>query len=141
MCAIVHYNKTQRRIVIIDKNEHVALWIAAVSCMLPPACRPMLSFATYHHDPYQAPFMITGTTSDSSFHASPEEYISYFILNAETGRISDVEDSPYAETAMKATDADLYEELLLPLFTDSAQRFPAFTCIDEQLDLLALYAN
>jgi GTPase-associated protein 1 len=141
MCAIVHYNKTQRRIVIIDKNEHVALWIAAVSCMLPPGCRPMLSFATYHHDPYQAPFMITGTTSDSSFHASPEEYISYFILNAETGRISDVEDSPYAETAMKAANAHLYDALLLPLFADYAQRFPKFTRIDEQLDLLALYAN
>lgn len=141
MCAVVHYNKTQRRIVIIDKNEHVALWIAAVSCMLPPACRPLLSFATYHHDPYQAQFMITGTTSDSSFHASPEEYVSYFILNAEAGRISAIEDSPYAEIAAQAAHADLYEVRLLPLFTDYAQRFPAFTRIDEQLDLLALYAN
>lgn len=141
MCAVVHLEKTQRRIVIIDTADQVALWVAAVSCVLPPDYRPLLTFATYHHDPYQTQFMITGTTSDSSFHASAEEYLSYFILNAETGITSEVEDSPYAELVAAATTADLYEMRLLPFFADYAQRFPLPTRIDEQLDLMALYSK
>src|SRR5581483_6230794 len=110
MCAIVHSQSTQRRIVIIDSADNVAQWIAAVTFMLPPDCRPLLSFATYHHDPYQSQFMITGTTSDSSFRASPEEYMSYFILNTVTGKMSDVADSPYADEArLAARSFDMYE--------------------------------
>ncbi len=139
MSAVVLCTTTQRRIVIIDSADNVALWIAAVSCMLPPAYRPLLSFATYHHDPYQAQFMITGTASDSSFRASPEEYMSFFILNTETGKMSEVEDSPYARMAAQATRADLYEQQLLPLFAMSMRRFPLPTRIDEQLDLIAQY--
>jgi len=138
MSAVVHSTTTQRRIVIIDSADNVALWIAAVSCMLPPPYRPLLSFATYHHDPYQAQFMITGTTSDSSFHATPEEYMSFFIFT-ETGMMSEVEGSPYARMAVGATRPDLYEEQLLPLFAMSMRRFPLPTRIDEQLDLVAQY--
>jgi len=139
MSAVVHSSATQRRIVIIDDANNVALWIAAVSCMLPPAYRPLLSFATYHHDPYQAQFMITGTTSDSSFRATPEEYMSFFILNTDSGRMSEVEDSPYARITAEATHADLYEQRLLPLFAMSTRRFSLPTRIDEQLDLVAQY--
>src|SRR5258706_5815428 len=63
LCAVIQSGKAQRRIVIVDTDEHVALWIAAVSCLLPPAYRPLLTFATYHHDPCQAPYLITGTTT------------------------------------------------------------------------------
>ncbi len=139
MSEVVHSNTTQRRIVIIDSADNVALWIAAVSCMLPPAYRPLLSFATYHHDPYQAQFMVTGTTSDSSFRATPEEYMSFFILNTESGLMSEAKDSPYARMAAEATRADLYEQQLLPLFAMSMRRFPLPARIDEQLDLVARY--
>jgi hypothetical protein len=135
MCATVHSNKMQRRIVIIDSADNIALWIAAVSCMLPPPYRPLLSFATYHHDPYQAQFMITGTTSDSSFRATPD----FFILNTEADMMSGVEDSPYARMAAGATRPDLYEQRLLPLFAMSMRLFPLPTGIDEQLDLVAQY--
>ncbi len=140
MCAVVHSSKKQRRIVIIDTIDNVALWIAAVSCMLPPECRPLLTFATYHHDPYQAHFLITGTTSDSSFHATPEEYISYFILNAEKDMISKIDDSPYASLAAEAARSmDVYETQLLSFFADCSRRFPPLQSIDEQLDLMARY--
>jgi hypothetical protein len=138
LCAVVHSSKTRRRIVIIDSAEHVALWIAAVSCLLPPAYRPLLTFATYHHDPYQAHYLITGTTSGSSFRASPEDSLSFFILNAETGFISAIETSLYAELAVRVARPALYETVLLPVFTNYAQCFPMPTVIDEQLDLLAL---
>lgn len=142
MCAVVHCNSTQRRIVIIDDTDNVAQWIAALTIMLPPDYRPLLSFATYHHDPYQSQFIVTGTTSDSSFRASPDEYMSYFILNAETGRISEVEDSPYASEAKQAARSyNVYESRLLSLITDYMPRFPHPTRIDELLDSLALYAG
>lgn len=141
LCAVVHYKKTHRRIVILDSTENVAYWIAAVSCLLPPAYRPMLSFATYHHEPQQGHYLITGTTSDSSFRATPENYASYFILNAETGITSAVPASSYARMAADAAQPDLYESQLLVMFTDYARRFPTPTSIDEQLDLLALYTK
>ena len=142
MSALVHCNSTQRRIVIIDNADNVAQWIAALTIMLPPDYRPLLTFATYHHDPYQSQFMVTGTTPDSSFRASPDEYRSYFILTAETGQISDVEDSPYAREAMQAArSSEVYESRLLSLIADYTPRFPHPERIDEQLDSLALYAG
>lgn len=142
MCAVAHYDTTQRRIVIIDSAANVALWIAAVTLMLPPDDRPLLSFATYHHDPYQSQFMITGTTPDSSFRASPDEYLSYFILNAQTGRVSDVQDSPYAAKAREAAlSYEAYDTHLLTLIDRYTPRFPPPQRIDKQLDQLALYAS
>lgn len=142
MCAVIHSHKTQRRIVIIDTTDNVALWIAAISCMLPPEYRPLLSFATYHHDPYQTPFLITGTTSDSFFRALPEEYLTYFILNIEADKISNVEDSRYARRVTQFAHPDYYESHLLPLFSKYAQRFPpSATGIDESLDSMILYAD
>ncbi|HZS75898.1 MAG TPA: hypothetical protein VFA41_04740 [Ktedonobacteraceae bacterium] len=141
MCAVVHYSSTQRRIVIIDDDNNVAQWIAAVTFMLPPVYRPLLSFATYHHDPYQSQFMITGTTTDSSFRASPDEYMSYFILNTKTGQVSDVAESPYAVEAREAARSyDIYENRLLAIIGNYLSRFPEPKQIDEQLDLLASYA-
>ncbi len=141
LCAVVHSTKTQRRIVILDTTEHVALWIASVSCLLPPAYRPLLTFATYHHDPYQAQYLITGTTTDAGFHATPEEYLSFFILNAQTGATSEVEDSSYAKMAVAFVRNGLYDTELLDVFTNYAPFFPEPKALDEQLELLAAYAD
>jgi hypothetical protein len=142
MAAVIQAHRTHRRIVIIDSAENVALWIAAVSCMLPPDYRPLLSFATYHHDPYQSPFLITGTTSDSAFRATDDEYITFFILNTETDQVSDVDPSPYAEEAKIAGQSmEEYEQRLLSLFSDYVRRFPPAEHIGEQLDQLVRYAR
>ncbi len=142
MAAVVHAHRTRRRIVIIDSTEHIALWIAAVSCMLPEDYRPLLSFATYHHDPYQSPFLITGTTSDSLFRASADEYMTFFILNVEEDQISDVDSSPYAEEAERAGQSiEEYETRLLSLFSEYVRRFPPPERIDDRLDQLADYAH
>jgi GTPase-associated protein 1, N-terminal domain type 2/GTPase-associated protein 1, middle domain len=148
MSAIVHCHKTLRRVVIVDTADHVALWIAAVSCLLPPEYRPLLSFATYHHDPRQGQFMITGTTSDSSFRNSAEEYFAYFVLNAETGTVSDVEPSAYANLVASVTSSGQYESQILPFFALTIRRFPHLMQKGEQqelaeyfelLDMFALY--
>lgn len=142
MCAVVHAQSSRRRIVIIDSADNVALWVAAVSMMLPPDYRPLLSFATYHHDPYQTQFMITGTTTDSSFRATADEYISFFVLNTEINKISEVEDSPYAkEVAQAARSPEEFEQRLLSLFDNYVCRFPVPAAIDEQLDQMVRYAH
>jgi hypothetical protein len=139
LCAVVHSSGTYRRIIIRDTCEHVALWIAAVSYLLPPAYRPLLTFATYHHDPRQAPYLITGTTANPLFHPTEEDHQSYFILDGEAGTASDVAPSPYAALVAAAAHSDRYETLV-PLFA-YAKRFPTPAAIDEGLDRLALYAH
>ena len=141
MCAVVHSDKTQRRIVILDTTDNVVWWIVAVTLFLPPAYRSLLTFATYHHDPYQAQFLITGTTPDSSFRDSAEEHLSFFVLNAITSVTSMVEPSVYAKMVAESVHPDLYEANLVPLFNASYGQRLKPTVIDEQLDLLVLYAN
>src|SRR6266700_3726741 len=141
MSEVVHSNTTQRRIVIIDSADNVALWIAAVSCMLPPAYRPLLSFATYHHDPYQSWFLITGTTDDSAFRSAPEESVSHFVLDGKTNRTSPAEDSQYANLVRTYATPERYETYMLGFFLWYEQRFPKPTCIDERLDLFAFYVH
>jgi hypothetical protein len=144
LCAVVQSRRKQWRIVICDSDEHVALWVAAVSCLLPPAYRPLLTFSTYHYDARQSPFLITGT---DAVRGSLEDDASIFLLDAASGWSSAVEPSPYAELAIAAAQPDLYESALLSLFTstdadpDEALYYPFPLWIDEQLDQLALYAR
>lgn len=139
MSAVVHSERTRRRIIIVDSDEHVALWVAAVSCMLPPTYRPLLSFSTYHHDPYQSWFLITGTTGDSGLRLSPEESVSHFVLNGETNQTSDVDTSPYADLVHSCSNPSGYSTRLLRYFAAYEKRFPLPARIDEQLDQFALY--
>ncbi|MBA3532716.1 MAG: hypothetical protein H0T73_12395, partial [Ardenticatenales bacterium] len=102
----------------------MALWVAAVTFALPNVYRPFLSFATYHHDPYDVPFRITGTTADSKFRFSSDEYISYFILNTQDNRVSDIEASVYATFVCSYFYPDQYEEKLLEFFEFCNRRLP-----------------
>jgi hypothetical protein len=148
MGALVHCHKTLRRLVIIETADRVALWIAALSALLPPAYRPLLSFATYHHDPRQGQFMITGTTTDSYFRNTAADYFTYFVFDAQTGRISAGEDSPYADLIASGASAAQYEEQILPFFAFMMRRFSHLIKdveeeelgeYFEQLDAFALY--
>lgn len=139
LAAVVHSAGSSRRIIIYEKPEIVALWIAALSCALPPLYRPLLTFATYHPDPYQAPYLITGTTSGTEFHNYPDEYLRYFILNGDTGEMSNVEDSAYAAEVAPAMQAAAWETSVLPLLDLCTRRFPVPSRIDEQLDLVVAY--
>lgn len=141
MCAIIHSGRTRRRIIIVDTDKNVALWVAAVSCMLPPACRLLLSFSTYHHDPNQSLFLITGTVDDGTSRISPEESISHFVLDGKTNRTSDVEESTYAKLIKTYSFSSRYTAYMLQFFVWYERRFPIPTSIDEQLDLFATYVK
>ena len=113
LCAILRFGEDRRPVVIIDTADNVAMWVAAVTFALPAGIRPFISFATYHHDPYQVPFLITGTTSDSRFRCSADEYESYFVMNVPQGRISQVKPSEYASRACEGMHEASYEERLV----------------------------
>lgn len=113
LCAVLRFGEDRRPIVIIDSADHVAMWIAAVTFALPAGFRPFISFATYHHDPYQVPFLITGTTPDSRFRCSADEYESYFVMNVPQGRISQVKPSEYASRVCMGMHEASYEEELV----------------------------
>ncbi len=113
LSAVLRFSEDRRPVVIIDSADNVAMWVAAVTFALPAGFRPFLSFATYHHDPYQVPFLITGTTPDSRFRASADEYESYFVMNVPQGRISAVKPSEYAARACAGMHEASYEDELV----------------------------
>ena len=48
LTAVLQYPETGRPIVILDTDDHIAMWIAAVTFALPEVFRPLISFTTYH---------------------------------------------------------------------------------------------
>jgi GTPase-associated protein 1, N-terminal domain type 2/GTPase-associated protein 1, middle domain len=138
LCVVLRFDKDRRPIVILDSPDNVPLWIAAVTFGLPAPFRPFLSFATYHHDPYQVPFLITGTTADGRFRFSADEYISHFVINASIGKASDAKESAYARYVSRYMQPAAYETTLMEFFdfcnshlahlpSDLADRFDSVT--------------
>jgi GTPase-associated protein 1, N-terminal domain type 2/GTPase-associated protein 1, middle domain len=117
LCAVIDQHQSQRRIIILDDTESVALWIAALCTVLPPSYSYFLTFSTYHHDPGTAPFDITGTTTDSNFRCTRDEYISYFILNAFEECISEAPPSDYTDYIIERLYPEKYEEEVLEFFS------------------------
>lgn len=134
LCAVIDYEQSKRKIVIVDGNEEIAFWIACVSMAFPARYVQFLSFATYHHDPYTAPFIITGTTVDGNFRFTSDEYYSYFILNTFDNRISEVPESEYARHLTQYFDSDEhYGDVILDFF-EWLRRYDPESIIKRQLD-------
>ncbi len=136
LCAVLDYPAGKRRIVIADSAEHTALWIAALTMALPYQHRALLTFATYHHDPYNVPFLVTGTTPDSSFRFSAEDYRTYFVLHAPEERISAAPESEFAQFVCDRFTANQYETEVLDLFMLLKRRAPGSQPDPAQLAML-----
>lgn len=95
--------KTKKRIIIVDSNQNIALWIAAVTFGLPRHLAQQISFTTYTKNPYSIEALICGTTSDSDFHFSAQEIeYEYFVFDFENNRFSKISEiDPYAEVVCK----------------------------------------
>lgn len=146
MSAVVVSGRANRRIVIIDSDEQVALWVAALTIMLPPSYRPLLSFATYHHDLEQSWFLITGIDNDTISRFSAGESSSHFVLRGLTNQCSQIEISSYARFVSAALLPESYDTYLLAAFADYERFFPAPTSGDlhdcfSRLDLFADYVQ
>lgn len=85
-----------RRVVIVDTPDNVALWVGAICAALPRTLRVLVTFSTYYHDPYQSPWLVTGTTRDSTMRLGSQDFLQYFVIDAEGGRVSDQEPGLYA---------------------------------------------
>lgn len=141
LCALVHWKRPSRRILLLDSNEHIAWWIAAVSIHLPPAYYPFLSFATYHHAPLEQRYLLTGTTRDWWERIAGRAQI-LFVLDAERGTQSHpVMDSHYARLVTSVSSPEEFWQYLAPLFERYARRFPPQEGIDERLELFARYVQ
>lgn len=116
LCAVLRCQQERRPVIIRDDTDHVALWIAAASVALPRLVRPHLTFATYHHDPYQATFWITGTTAETHLHLAPNEDATFFVLNTFEEQVTLVEPSAYAEFVCENLHPAGYETRLLNFF-------------------------
>jgi hypothetical protein len=146
MSAVIESGRTNRRIVIIDSDEQVILWVAALTMMLPPSYRPHLSFATYHHDPEQSWFLITGVSEDMLSRFSVDESFSHFVLRGRTNQCSQVRLSSYARLISPALHPESYETYLLAAFANYERFFPASISGDARncfarLDLFADYVQ
>ncbi|GHO86341.1 GAP1-N2 domain-containing protein [Dictyobacter formicarum] len=134
--AVTQLESSQRNIILVADSQQIALWIAAVSCMLPPTWRPLLTFSTYQHDPFQSQFMITGAPPATLFQPGANDYRNYFILNPIRGEVSQSAPSAYASFISTITNEEQYEEHLLPLFENHADSLQNTARINQHLDCL-----
>jgi hypothetical protein len=118
LSAVVEALKTNRRVIVIDGNENVALWIAAASYALPYHLVLRLTFSTYVQSPYNTDALITGTTEDSPFNFAPHEIEHLFsVFDLKGGRLSPFEPGGFATKA-----AFLYQQA----YAESLVGFPVF---------------
>ncbi|HEX9037321.1 MAG TPA: hypothetical protein VF808_10065 [Ktedonobacterales bacterium] len=139
LSALISSAETRRRIVIVDTAENVAFWVAGMSLLLPSRYRPLLSFATYHHDPRGAGYLVTGARSDGAYHLATADFLTSFVLDTETGRVSETNDSLYAQFAASCARPDLYAERMLGLLGMCDRLFPPENVINGRLDDAAAY--
>jgi hypothetical protein len=97
LSAVVEALKTNRRVIIIDANENIALWIAAASYVLPYHLVLKLTFSTYVQNPYSTDALITGTTEDSTFNFAPHEIEHLFsVFDIRGGRFTSIDPDGFA---------------------------------------------
>ena len=103
LTAAIEGLKTKKRIIIVDTNQNIALWIAAVTLGLPRELAKAITFSTYNKNPYSLDVLICGTTSDSDFHFSAQEIdYEYFVFDFDENRVSELKEiEPYAEVVCK----------------------------------------
>lgn len=144
LCAVVYSKQKSRPIVIVDEPDQVAMWVAAVSLLLPPEHYKLLSFSTYTNiDVVQGvKFIINGLLPETKNIDS--DYQSCVVFNPGTRSISKVEDSRYAMRVIKTAYKENYNELQ-KLFDQLPKhfRYPRYfgQSIDEAIGYSAAIAN
>jgi hypothetical protein len=83
---------TSRRVIIVDRDDHVANWIAAAAFALPKSLALALTFSTYVKAPQDSAALVVGTTPDSDFRIGPFEIAhQYFVFDFAGNRFSEIE--------------------------------------------------
>lgn len=137
LSAVVDAGHSGRRVIIVDSAANTALWIYAVSLALPSRFRPMLSFATYHHDPLAAAYVIAGTTAEGvvARPGGPPR----FVLDTASGAVDDAPPSPFAAYICEHFTPEGYEAEILEFLDWAEARDDRASAITHLLDDLALF--
>jgi len=138
LSAVVSALKTNKRIILVDDNENVALWIAVASYALPYHLVLRLTFSTYVQNPYDSDALITGTTEDSNFNFAPHEIEHLFsVFDIKGRRFTAIDPDGFALKAASLYQAP-YGELItgFPVFVEqAAPELP----VEELEDALSTY--
>jgi len=87
--TVLNLSKNRHPIILVDTNQNIVLWIAAITFCLPYEIGKKVTFCTYNKNPYSLNVMICGTTTDSDFHFSQQEYnFQYTIFQFEENTFS-----------------------------------------------------
>ncbi|MFW6121648.1 MAG: hypothetical protein ACOC80_12240, partial [Petrotogales bacterium] len=134
--------KTKKRIVIVDSNLNIAMWIAAITFTLPYGLARQVTFTTYNKNPYMVEVLICGTTSDSEFHFSAQEInYEYFVFDFENNRSSEIkETNPYTKLVIETIENGDFK-----LFDDFSEFYYEIVSLApessyELFDLFAMYS-
>ncbi|HOX41337.1 MAG TPA: hypothetical protein PK263_04035 [bacterium] len=101
--------ESKRRIILVDNDEAIALWIASVSMLLPSPLLQQFTFTTYIKNPYNIDTLVCGTTADSDFGFSAiEMQHQYYVFDFQNGRFS----VPPAETPFALKVSSWYQNKL-----------------------------
>jgi hypothetical protein len=113
LTAVARALSGERRVVIVDDNENIALWIASACYALPAHLARQVTFNTYVKNPYQTDFLLVGTTSDSDFRFTSQEleyqFFVFDFLNDRFSRLTEV--SGFAATVAAFYERGFLEKL------------------------------
>lgn len=104
LTAVIEGLKIKKRIIIVDSNQNIALWIAAVTHLIPRDLAKQITFSTYNKNPYALDILICGITLDSDFHFTEQEInFEYSVFDFEDNRYSPIDKiDPFAEVVTQA---------------------------------------
>jgi len=103
-----------RRVVIVGRDEEVALWIAAVTYALPRRLALQVSFCTYARSPYDVPALVVGTTADSDFRGTLFELEhQFYVFDFAGQRFSRIEPTPFAQHIARTFAHDRAESVAI----------------------------
>ena len=80
LCAMLSFERTGKRVVILDEPENIILWIAALGYALPKQNAMEINFSTYEYAPARALARVCGTVRDGTELGDENQYFVFDIL-------------------------------------------------------------
>lgn len=116
LCAMLSFNREQKRVVICDDQENIIMWIAALEYALPLQTALKINFTTYEYDPALSASQICGVVANGTRY------------NDESKRLHYVFDFFKNEFASFDKDSDFYDfiDTAFSLSFDSIQDFHSY---------------
>lgn len=142
LTAVIEGLKINKRTIIVDSNTNIALWIGAITSLLPRSLAKRVTFTTYNKNPYSTDVLICGTTADSDFHFLDREVNhEYFVFDFERNLFSEIKDiNPFAAIIYGQLKENNLQKLsaFSKFYDEVAYRIPQ--CKNEIYSMFALFS-